>query len=112
MGISRQELNLINPRLIPLIADDRAGFGGAVTTVELMTLITVWCARPSRSLRQALITGGLFGWTTAVFVHPAIGYTDLFHLAPAVGGTTLFMIGLFLTRPSRSDVVEPGVTTE
>lgn len=106
MGISRQELHNINTRLIPLIAHDRAGFGGAVTTVGLMTLLTVWFASPSRSLWQALMTGGLAGWSTAVFVHPAIGYTDLLHLAPAVLGAVLFMVGLILTRRTMSAAVQ------
>jgi hypothetical protein len=106
MGISRQELHNINDRLIPLIAHDRAGFGGAVTTVGLMSLLTAWFARPSRSLWQALMTGGLAGWSTAVFVHPAIGYTDVLHLAPAVIGAALFMLGLILTRRTMSAGVE------
>ncbi len=28
----------------------------------------------TRSLWQALMTAGLVGWTTAIGVHPAIGY--------------------------------------
>jgi hypothetical protein len=30
LGVGRAELNSLNPRLVPLIAHDRAGFGGAV----------------------------------------------------------------------------------
>ncbi len=98
MGVNRQQLDSINVRLIPLIAHDRAGFGGAVTTVGLLTLSCVWFARPSRSLWQTLALGGFAGWSTAVMVHPAIGYTDPTHLAPAVAGAALFAVGLFLTR--------------
>jgi hypothetical protein len=98
MGIDRQQLNSINVRLIPLIAHDRAGFGGAVTTVGLLTLASVWFARPSRSLWQTLALGGFVGWSTAVMVHPAIGYTDPIHLAPAVTGAALFLTGLMLMR--------------
>jgi len=97
IGLSRSQLDAISPRLVPLIAHDRAGFGGAVVTAGLLTLTCVWCARPSRSLWQALALGGFFGWSAAVFVHPAIGYTDMLHLTPAVGGAVLFSIGLALT---------------
>ncbi|MCX7423440.1 MAG: hypothetical protein NT013_28430 [Planctomycetia bacterium] len=100
MGISRLELDLINPRLIPLIAHDRAGFGGAVATAGLLTLAIVWYGRPSPSLWQTLLIGGIAGWSTSVTVHPAIGYTDTLHLAPAVAGTVLFFVGLFLVRRS------------
>lgn len=99
MGLDRQQLNAINPRLIPLIAHDRAGFGGALTTVGLLTVGSLWFSRLSRSLWQTLLLGGVFGWTTAILVHPAIGYTDLIHLSPAVAGACLFAVGLFLTRP-------------
>jgi hypothetical protein len=98
MGIDRQQLNAINPRLIPLIAHDRAGFGGAVTTAGMLTLASVWYGNPSRSLWQALAIGGVFGWSAAVLVHPAIGYTDPIHLAPAVTGAFFFFVGLGLTR--------------
>lgn len=98
MGISRVQLDAINPRLIPLIAHDRAGFGGAVGTAGMLTLASVWFGQPSRGLWQALLLGGFAGWSTAIFVHPAIGYTDTFHLAPAVAGAALLFVGLILVR--------------
>ena len=36
MGLDRGQLDSINPRLIPLIAHDRAGFGGGVATAGLL----------------------------------------------------------------------------
>lgn len=102
MGMGRQELDAINPRLIPLIAHDRAGFGGAVTTAGILTLACVWFGQASRSLWQTLAIGGFAGWSTAVFVHPAIGYTDTWHLAPAVAGAVLFLAGLILTRQTHA----------
>jgi len=106
MGLSRETLDSINPRLVPLIAHDRAGFGGAVATAGLLTLASVWFGGMTRSLRQALLIGGVVGWGTAIFVHPAIGYTDPYHLAPAVGGGILFLTGLLLTLKSRSRVTD------
>ena len=100
MGLSREQLDLINPRLVPLIAHDRAGFGGAVATAGILLFTSAWYGRASRSLWQALLIAGIAGWTTAVGVHPAIGYNDVGHLAPAVAGTILFFTGLTLTRPA------------
>ena len=105
MGIDREHLHAINPRLIPLIAHDRAGFGGALLTAGIMTWAVLWFGRPSPALWQALCTGGTIGWSTAIIVHPAIGYTDPFHIAPAVSGAALFAIGLILVR-HRMHVVE------
>ena len=96
MGLSRDQLGAINPRLVPLIAHDRAGFGGGVATAGLLVLACVWCGGPSRSLWQALLLAGLAGWTTAIGIHPIIGYTDAGHLAPAVAGALLFFLGLAL----------------
>ena len=98
MGLTADQIGSINPRLIPLIAHDRAGFGGGVATAGLLLLATVWCGTWSRSLWQALLIAGIAGWSTAVGVHPVIGYTDAGHLAPAVTGATLFFIGLILMR--------------
>ncbi len=98
MGVDREQLHSINPRLIPLIAHDRAGFGGAVTTVGILTFACIWFGRPSRAMWQTLAVGGFVGWSSAVLVHPAIGYNDPIHLAPAVAGAMCFAGGLVLTR--------------
>lgn len=97
IGLSAADLHAINPRLVPLIAHDRAGFGGAVCTCGLAILFCVWCGHPSRSLWQALCVAGTVGFATAIGVHPLIGYTDLVHLAPAVAGAIIFGAGLVLT---------------
>lgn len=97
MGLSADDLHAINPRLVPLIAHDRAGFGGAVCTCGVLMFFCVWCGSPSRSLWQALCLSGTAGFVTAIGVHPIIGYTDPFHLAPAAVGAILFAVGLVLT---------------
>jgi hypothetical protein len=103
MGLTREYLDTINPKLIPLIAHDRAGFGGGVATTGLLLVACVWSGTISRSLRQALLIGGIAGWSTAIGIHPVIGYLDAGHLAPAVVGATLFFVGLALIRPFSSD---------
>jgi hypothetical protein len=97
MGVTVEELHAVNPRLVPLIAHDRAGFGGAVCCCGIIMAGCVWCARLSRSLWQALALAGAAGFSTAIGVHPAIGYTDWFHLAPAVVGGVVFFVGMLLT---------------
>jgi hypothetical protein len=99
LGVGRGELNAVNPRLIPLIAHDRAGFGGAVCCCGVLLAGVAWRAEFDRAARQTLLVAGAVGFGTAVFVHPAIGYTDPLHLAPAVVGWGLFTAGWWLTRP-------------
>jgi hypothetical protein len=99
MELTRDQVDAINPRLIPLIAHDRAGFGGGVAA-GLLVAACVWCGARSRSLWQALLIGGIAGWSTAVGIHPIIGYNDAGHLAPAVAGATLYFFGLALTHSS------------
>jgi hypothetical protein len=106
MGLSREYLDTINPRLIPLIAHDRAGFGGGIATTGLLLVACVWCGTISRSLRQALLIGGIAGWSTAIGIHPVIGYLDAGHLAPAVVGATLFFVGLALIRPISGNEID------
>jgi hypothetical protein len=109
MGMSRSEIQAVNPRLIPLIAHDRAGFGGAICCCGVLLAGIAWRAEMDRATQQALAAAGFAGFSTAIFVHPAIGYVDWWHLAPAVGGTILFAAGLAATKigsPQRGMAVE------
>lgn len=103
MGMTRDQFDLINPRLIPLIAHDRAGFGGGVATAGLLLFACVWCGRAGRSLWQGMLIGGIAGWGAGIGIHPIIGYNDPSHLAPALAGAGLFFTGLALTRSSMMD---------
>lgn len=94
MGLSAAELHAVNPRLVPLIAHDRAGFGGGLFSTGLTVFFCVWCGPPTRSLWQALCISGLIGFATAIGIHPIIGYVDVSHLAPAVIASFLFIVGL------------------
>jgi hypothetical protein len=96
MGLQTDDLYAINPRLVPLIAHDRAGFGGGVCTCGVLMFFSVWCGSPSRSLWQALCISAAAGFATAIGVHPLIGYTDPLHLAPAILGVCVFGVGLAL----------------
>lgn len=100
MNLTVDDLHAISPRLVPLIAHDRAGFGGALATAGIAVLFCAWCGAPSRSLWQALCISGAAGFATAIGVHPIIGYSNLFHLAPAFLGVLIFAAGLIFTRKS------------
>lgn len=95
IGISRDSLNLLNPRLVPLIAHDRAGFGGGLVTTGALVLICTWFSPPTRAFWQALILAGAVGFGCAIGVHYVEGYTDPLHLAPAWAGAILFVVSAF-----------------
>jgi hypothetical protein len=118
LGLSPAHLHAINPRLLPLIAHDRAGFGGAVCTAGILVFFCAWFGQPSRSLLQVLWLAGLSGFVPAIGVHPMIGYNDIVHLAPAVSGSVLFTVGLILwsvplrwKRPDFSVVMKSAPST-
>lgn len=96
MSITPAELQMINPNLMPLIAHDRAGFGGGICTCGIAVLFCVLCGQPSKSLWQALCLSGIAGFSTAIGIHPAVGYNNFLHLAPAIAGALMFIIGLVL----------------
>ena len=102
IGLSRSQLDAIDPRLVPLIAHDRSGFGGGLATTGLTVLACVWCGRPSRSLWETLAIAGIAGFGAAIGIHGLVGYLDLSHVGPAVLGAAVFMAGLALT--SRSPI--------
>lgn len=96
MVVDVPALRGISDRLVPLIAHDRAGFGGALVSCGIAMVFAVWCSAPSRSLWQALAIAGAFGFGTAIGIHPVIGYNSVSHLAPAVLGAAIFAVGLAL----------------
>ena len=97
MGVSAAEMHAFNPRLVPLIAHDRAGFGGAVCCCGIALFFCVWRGTPSRSLWCTLALVGMAGFGSGIGAHPAVGYTDPIHLGPAVLGALVYMTGLAMT---------------
>jgi hypothetical protein len=97
IGLSVDDLRAINARLVPLIAHDRAGFGGGVCCCGGTMFFCIWCGKPSRGLWQTLLLTGIAGFGTAIGVHPVVGYNSFSHLAPAFSGAVMFTIGLLMT---------------
>lgn len=113
IGFDRAALDALNPRLVPLIAHDRSGFGGGLLTVGVVVIGSVWSGRPSRSLWQALFVAGGVGFGAAIGVHGLVGYLDASHVGPAAGGGLVFVLGMLLSRPQRPranlELPAPGV---
>jgi hypothetical protein len=91
MRMTPAELQSVSPRLVPVIAHDRAGFGGGLFSTGILLLFIARNARLTKSLVQIVALMGLAGFGTAVGVHGVIGYTDFTHLAPAYAGCLAFL---------------------
>jgi hypothetical protein len=96
IGIQPDRLRAITPLLVPVLAHDRAGFGGGLLSVGLILTMIVRHARLSRSLVEVIALMGLCGFGAALGVHFAIGYTDFVHLSPAYAGFVIFAIGTIM----------------
>lgn len=103
MNVTREMLDAVNPGLVPLIAHDRAGFGGGLFTCGLLVVMCAWFARPSRSFHQAIVLAGVSGFGCAIGVHFVEGYTNPVHLAPAFAGAGMFAVSVIclITRVNR-----------
>jgi hypothetical protein len=96
IGIQPDKLRITSPLLIPVLAHDRAGFGGGLLSVGLLLTMIVRHARLSRSLVEVIALMGFCGFAAALGVHFAIGYTDFVHLSPAYAGFVIFASGTVL----------------
>jgi hypothetical protein len=103
LGFTPAQLSAINPHLVPLIAHDRAGFGGGLASCGLTVFLISWKARPSLALWHALLVGGLTGFGCAIGVHYPMGYLSVSHLAPAWTGAVIYAIGIVYLYPPASD---------
>lgn len=101
MEVCPADLSLANPRLIPLIAHDRASFGGMLITTGVTVLLTsLWGFRQgARWQWWMLLLAGVPAYGLAIGVHLAVGYTSGWHLAPAYGGLAWLAAGLALLWP-------------
>ena len=90
MCMTPAELQKVSPRLVPVIAHDRAGFGGGLFSTGIILLFLARHAPLTRSFVQIVALMGLAGFGAAIGAHPAIGYTDFTHLAPAYAGALVF----------------------
>lgn len=96
-----ESLLAANPRLLPLVAHDRATFGGMLMACALATLMTtLWgFSAGQRWLLGMLALSGGIGYLATLIVHVAVGYIDPVHLAPALAGLGLHAASLLMSAP-------------
>jgi MFS family permease len=97
MDITVCGIEKINSNLRPLIAHDRAAFGGGLATIGLLYFFIIRKSDPTISLWQIIALSMTVGFSTAIGVHYLIGYTSWTHLLPAYFGAGTSLIGLALT---------------
>jgi hypothetical protein len=99
IGSDPDAIRAIDPGLVPLIAHDRAAFGGGLLATGIAALGVAGFAPPSMGRWCALALAGAFGFGAAIGVHVAVGYLDLVHLGPAFLGLGVLATGLALSAP-------------
>lgn len=97
MGITVCGIEEVNANLKPLIAHDRAAFGGGLATIGLLYFFIIRRSDPTINLWQILVLSLAVGFSTAIGVHYVIGYTSVSHLLPAYFGAVTSAAGLVLT---------------
>lgn len=98
-------LHSAHPRLVPLIAHDRATFGGMLLSSGVLFLLpALWGFRNGRAwLWWTMFLSGIAAYACAIGVHFVVGYMHLTHLAPAFAGLGWFLIALALSYPYLCD---------
>lgn len=101
LDTSAERLRSANAQLLPFIAHDRAGFGGALTGAGLAVLLTaLWGWRGGeRWVWWSLLLGFVFGTAPALAIHFAVGYTHLEHLLPVYVLVLVAAAAFTLSRP-------------
>jgi hypothetical protein len=97
MNITVCGLEEVSEKLKPLIAHDRAAFGGGLATTGLIFFVIIRRAAPTNNLWQIVALAMTVGFASAIAVHHVIGYTIVSHLLPAYLGAAIALIGLVLT---------------
>lgn len=99
--VSVDMLQTYSDRLIPVIAHDRAGFGGALVSNGLaVLLISLWGIRRGEAwIWWTLFLAGIPGFVSGIGIHFTIGYVDFIHLLPAYVAVILYLVALFLLKP-------------
>jgi dihydroorotate dehydrogenase len=94
MQTTAEELFGAHPRLVPLVAHDRATFGGMLMACGIATLLpALWgFGRGQAWLWWSLMIAGTAAYCATLDVHWIVGYHSLAHLLPAIGGLALLWI--------------------
>ncbi len=91
IGWERERLERVSPVLVPMIAHDRAGFGGGLFSTGVILFFVARHAELSRNLIEVVALMGGFGFVCAIGVHHVVGYTELLHVLPAYLGAAAYL---------------------
>jgi dihydroorotate dehydrogenase len=110
MRTTAEALQAANARLVPLVAHDRATFGGMLLASGWAFLLpALWGFRNGSAwLWWTFLAAGLPAYAAAIGVHYAVGYTEPMHLLPAFAGLGIFLLGLGLSYPYLCETRPPG----
>ncbi|MBD3674929.1 MAG: hypothetical protein HUJ26_15540 [Planctomycetaceae bacterium] len=91
MQVDYDEICASNPMLLPLVAHDRATFGGMTLSTGLAVLMSgLWgFRRGNRWLWRALMAGGTLCYVMTLWIHWKVGYVSVRHLIPVYLGLAM-----------------------
>jgi hypothetical protein len=86
-------------RLVPLVAHDRATFGGMLLAIGITVLLSsLWGFKQGYAwLWWSLAISGTVAYVTTIAIHLGVGYTDFGHLIPAYAGLAMLWLALGLS---------------
>lgn len=99
MGSTTAKIDVLSPRLLPLIAHDRATVGNMLIASGLLYLCSALWAfrRGERWFWWMLLLSTLPAFACVIWVHLHVGYIDALHLAPVWGAIALVALGAALS---------------
>jgi dihydroorotate dehydrogenase len=99
LGATRDSIYMLHPNLVPLIAHDRATFGGMLLSSGVGVLLaTLWgFHRGEKWLWRTVGVAGFPAYFAALWIHHDIAYTDPLHLSPVFIGLALHVAGWILS---------------
>src|SRR5262249_59728854 len=94
MQTTPEVLRAAHPHLVPLVAHDRATFGGMLLASGWVFLLpALWGFRNGSAwLWGTMLAAGLAAYAAAIGVHFAVGYTDPMDPLPAFTPLVLFLL--------------------
>jgi dihydroorotate dehydrogenase len=99
MHTTSEAITSANPRLLALVAHDRATFGGMLISSGIAMAWSAWRGyAPGRPwLWVMYLAAGLPAYICAIGVHIVVGYHDWWHLTPAIAGGSIWGLGVVLS---------------
>ena len=100
LGSTTAHVAAVHEAVLPFVAHDRIGFGGALVASGMAILPIVWNTEDRErlaSLRLLLVVWAV-GAATAIGIHPVVGYNSLPHLLPFIVKDGAVILALFAFR--------------